>query len=206
MTRQVIQLNATTGAIVQVSHPMGPTTAGLSIIGGRQDYGWCRDTNGDAVKHCTGKGPEAMNEDQRMPRGLSLSCLNDADCHPDMIVAAYQAVQAPEWCNGQAVLRVVNQTARTHGDSGQVLASESPGRFKARFDAYIADRALKYPYSVQHHPHLGILVSEGPKVFRYDAESGDLIQTLVDLSGWPADTSQMGEEKQAGEVTCFHAE
>lgn len=200
---KVVQLNATTGEVVQVSPPFGTHTTGLSIHSGRQDFGLCRDSNHDLQYHCTGKGGTTEGESMPSGRGM-LPCQTDADCRPEEILASYQAVQDPASCEFQAILKQVNQTERERegqSPSGKVLPSESPGRFKARFDGWIRDRGLKYPYGIQYHDQLGLLVSEGSKLMRYDAKTGNALHTLVDLGG-----NQQGEEKVPGEISCFHAE
>ena len=80
-----------------------------------------------------------------------------------------------------------------------MLKKEVPGRFKGKFDGWLKDKALKEPYAVQFHQELGLLVSTGSAVLRYDPETGEVIQTLIDIG-----TS--GEEGINGEVTCFHVE
>jgi hypothetical protein len=55
---------------------------------------------------------------------------------------------------------------------------------------------------VQYHKDLGVLVSTGSQVLRYDTHTGDFLQTLVDLGDA---TDALGDGLK-GEVTCFHVE
>ena len=50
------------------------------------------------------------------------------------------------------------------------------------FSGWLKDVALKKsPRIVKHHPTIGLLVSAGNRVLRYDADTGDFIQTLLEL-------------------------
>jgi len=206
---KVVQLNATTGEVVQVSYTAGRFTTGLGIESRRLDFGVCKDSDGDLEPSCTGQG--GTTEGETMPPGRRVPCSSDAECHPDEIVALYQAVSDPaRGCEHQAILKQVNQTDTTRetepGQPHRVLASESPGRFKARFAGWIKDRSLQHPSSLQFHNELGILVSEGSRVLRYDATTGNLLQTLVDIGHAYTNTQTEEKNTEPGEITCLHAE
>jgi len=197
----VVQVNASSGEVLTVSPRYGHHITGLGMHAQRHDYGSCQDNDLDTFKHCT--GADGSEEDGNMPTTLrSIVCDTDADCNPEWINSTYLAVESANACDYQAVLRHVNRTERLREvvPPFDVLESEAPGRFQPLFDGWLRDRALKYPYTVQYHAKIGVLVSSGSKVLRYDPHTGDYLQTLVDLS------TSAGEEGVMGDITCFHVE
>ena len=136
-----------------------------------------------------------------MPAALrSVNCFHDSECNPDRINVTFLAVENIDNCEHRALLRHVNESYRARDSTGTVTAAGREGRMVAKFDGWLKDKALQHPYAVQYHKHLGLLVSTGGKVMRYDPHSGDFLQTLVDIG------QGAGEEGQKGEVTCFHVE
>ena len=210
---RVVQLNATTGEVIQVSPSYGQMGSGYAMYAKQHDYGICRDNNpADGIKYCTGPDSELENSNMPWdgPDRVKWPCFTDADCRPDLINTTYLAVENADSCEHQAILKQTNQTARerettmSFDANGKkvynVLASESEGRMKASFAGWLKDKGIKYPHSVQLHKELGLLVSTGGLIQRYDPISGKHLQTLVDLG------KETGEEKELGDITCFHLE
>jgi len=201
----VVQVNATSGETLTVIASKAHHVSGFGIDGRRHNYGHCRDNNPkDLYKHCTGAGAE--EEESNMPPHMrSMPCQVEAHCHPELINSTYLSVESASSCDFQAILRHVNETDRRREEEAvdggvfPILKADIPGRFKYKFDGWLRDRALKSPYAVQFHKDLGLLVSTGSTILRYDAVTGEMIQTLVDIGA-------VGEESQKGEVTCFHVE
>merc|ERR1712072_496385 len=88
-----------------------------------------------------------------------------------------------EGCDYQSILRLKNQTSRILDRLGNPIEGQAAGEVLLQFDGWLRDVALKKtPRAVQHHKKLGILVSAGNKVLRFDPITGDFIQELVQLN------------------------
>lgn len=200
----VVQLNASSGEVISVSPSFGHHITGLGINGRRHDFGRCVDNHPrDNRYHCT--GPHSEIEGNNLPEGQhDVECHTEADCHPTLINATYIAVESTEGCGQQAILRHVNRTERVRATTHpfKVLPSEGEGQFRPRFGGWMRDRGLQYAYHLQYHDHAGVLVSTGPKISRYDPDTGDFLHDLVDLS---EEVKPSGSSLGAlpGDITCF---
>ena len=142
----------------------------------------------------------------------SINCQTDSECQPQRINRTFAVAESVhEGCDYQvtihslfthysltigvkSILRLKNQTSRILDRLGNPIEGQAAGEVLLQFDGWLRDVALKKtPRAVQHHKKLGILVSAGNKVLRFDPITGDFIQELVQLN--PDD-----------EITCFHVE
>eukprot|EP00656_Telonema_subtile_P008916 TRINITY_DN1416_c0_g1_i7.p1 TRINITY_DN1416_c0_g1~~TRINITY_DN1416_c0_g1_i7.p1 ORF type:complete len:132 (-),score=24.05 TRINITY_DN1416_c0_g1_i7:36-431(-) len=113
----------------------------------------------------------------------SVPCFVDSECQPNRINSSFVIAESvKESCDYQAVARMRNSTERILGDDGRPVEGQGEGQVILALDGWLRDAGLKQsPRGVQVHPSLGLLVSSGSRVLRYDVHTGDFKQVLVDL-------------------------
>eukprot|EP00658_Telonema_sp_P-2_P008519 TRINITY_DN13215_c0_g1_i9.p1 TRINITY_DN13215_c0_g1~~TRINITY_DN13215_c0_g1_i9.p1 ORF type:complete len:247 (-),score=100.42 TRINITY_DN13215_c0_g1_i9:180-821(-) len=191
---KIVQLDVHNGSVMITTPSLADHVMGLGLDWYRHDYGSCND-DGNGNFGCTGSGAShpGGNMPAEFPRGLA--CTTDCECQPFRVNRSYAVAETvSQSCDFQAVLKMKNSTERLHDAEGDLAEGQGAGEVLLEFDGWLRDVGLKNSSRVlQIHPTLGLLVSVGNQIVRYDLETGQFKQTVLEL-------------ESGGEVTCFHLE